>query len=53
MQPEALTDADTIFAAVHTTIDDTLGEVLERTRGRTGLLAATLGLALDRIGAAT
>lgn len=53
MEPEALPDAETVFGAVQTTIDDALAQVLERSRGRTGLLAATLGLALDRIGAAT
>lgn len=46
------TDA-VIFDAVDRTIWDALDEVLDRSAGRaTGLLAATLGLALDRIGAA-
>lgn len=51
MEPNAVPAPEPVFAAVHATIDDTLSQVLERTRGRTGLLAATLGLALDRIGA--
>lgn len=53
MEPRARPDAEPIFAAVRQTIEETLDEALARTRGgRTGLLAATLGLALDRIGAA-
>jgi glutamate dehydrogenase/leucine dehydrogenase len=41
-----------VFDAVDHTIGTTLDEVLDRTAGApTGLLAATLGLALDRIGA--
>ena len=52
MEPGASPDAESIFRAVDQTIDDTLDEILERrTDQRTGLLAATLGLALDRIGA--
>lgn len=53
MEPGAEPAAGPAFAAVQRTIEATLDEALERTRGaRTGLLAATLGLALDRIGAA-
>ncbi|MEO5510011.1 MAG: Glu/Leu/Phe/Val dehydrogenase dimerization domain-containing protein [Longimicrobiales bacterium] len=52
MEPAASPDAHTIFSAVKRTIEDTLDEVVDRNTGRnTGLLAATLGLALDRIGA--
>jgi glutamate dehydrogenase/leucine dehydrogenase len=43
-------DSDSTFAAVDTTIMDTLDEVLDRSGNRsTSLLAATLGLALDRV----
>ncbi len=52
MEPGAVPDAAHIFAAVEGTIKDTLDEVVDRNGGQpTGLLAATLGLALDRIGA--
>jgi glutamate dehydrogenase (NAD(P)+) len=51
MEPAATPDAALIFAAVDRTIEDTLDEVLDRNADRpSGLLAATLGLALDRIG---
>ena len=50
MEPDASPDAESIFNAVDHTIDGTLDEILERRPDpRTGLLAATLGLALDRI----
>jgi glutamate dehydrogenase (NAD(P)+) len=62
MEDDARPDAPSIFAAVDRTIGDTLDEVLDRVdRGRgglrpdrapTGLLAATLDLGLDRVGAA-
>jgi glutamate dehydrogenase/leucine dehydrogenase len=52
MEPQAETRSSAIFDAVRATIDDTLDEVLDRAAdARTGLLSATLGLALDRIGA--
>jgi glutamate dehydrogenase/leucine dehydrogenase len=52
MENGAQADAAAIVAAVERTIAETLDEVLDRTRGRpTELLAATVGLALDRIGA--
>lgn len=52
MGDDARTDAPSIFAAVDRTIDDALDEVVDRSRGKaTGLLAATLGLVLDRAGA--
>jgi glutamate dehydrogenase/leucine dehydrogenase len=52
MEPEAQPHSTPIIEAVEKTIAGTLDDVLERSRGaRTGLLAATLGLALDRIGA--
>ena len=52
MEPQAETHSEAIFRAVTSTIDDTLDEVLDRAAdARTGLLSATLGLALDRIGA--
>ena len=51
MQPAAQTRPEPIFEAVDSTIRDTLDEVLDRAAdARTGLLAATVGLALDRIG---
>ena len=51
MQPDAQTRPEPIFEAVDSTIRDTLDEVLDRAAdARTGLLAATVGLALDRIG---
>lgn len=52
MQPDARADAQPVFDAVDSTIADTLDEVMDRgADARTGVLAATLGLALDRIGA--
>jgi glutamate dehydrogenase (NAD(P)+) len=52
MESNARASADPIFAAVNHTIEETLDEVIDRAGGaRTGLLSATLGLALDRIGA--
>jgi glutamate dehydrogenase/leucine dehydrogenase len=52
MQQNADARADTVFAAVDRTISETLDEVVDRAGGTdTGLLSATLGLALDRIGA--
>jgi glutamate dehydrogenase/leucine dehydrogenase len=52
MESNALPSAEPVFAAVNRTIDDTLDEVIDRAGGaQTGLLSATLGLALDRIGA--
>jgi glutamate dehydrogenase (NAD(P)+) len=51
MEPGARPTAEAVFAAVRDTIDDTLAQAMERTHGRSGLLAATFGLALDRIGA--
>lgn len=52
MQKDACTGADDVFAAVEDTIDDGVDQMLERThRPDRGLMAATLGLALDRIGA--
>lgn len=52
MENGARPDADRIFKAVERTIQDTIDEVLARNGGRPrGLLAATVGLGLDRIGA--
>lgn len=52
MEDAARPDAGAIFAAVDRTIVDTMDEVLERSGNRVrGLLAATLGLGLDRVGA--
>ncbi|CAN5894256.1 Glu/Leu/Phe/Val dehydrogenase family protein [soil metagenome] len=52
MEPEAEARSGPVFAAVEATIDATLEEVLDRAGGgKRGLLSATLGLALDRIGA--
>jgi glutamate dehydrogenase/leucine dehydrogenase len=52
MEPDAVPAAAPVFGAVDRTIGDTLDEVLEAAgRKRRGLLSATLGLALDRIGA--
>jgi glutamate dehydrogenase (NAD(P)+) len=52
MQPDAGTRSTHVFSAVSRTIDDTLDEVFDRAGSTThGLLSATLGLALDRIGA--
>ena len=51
LEPAASTDATSIFKSVDATIEGTLDEVLDRNADeQTGLLAATLGLALDRIG---
>jgi hypothetical protein len=52
MQPDAQPSATAILTDVETTIGDALDEVMDRAGGAHGLLAATLGLALDRIGAA-
>ncbi|MGH7502321.1 MAG: Glu/Leu/Phe/Val dehydrogenase dimerization domain-containing protein [Longimicrobiales bacterium] len=50
MQKDARPAARSIFDAVERTIVETVDEVIERTRGADrALLAATLGLALDRI----
>ncbi|HEX2167319.1 MAG TPA: Glu/Leu/Phe/Val dehydrogenase dimerization domain-containing protein [Longimicrobiales bacterium] len=52
MESNAQPSAEPVFAAVNQTIEHTLDEVLDRAGGaRTGLLSATLGFALDRIGA--
>jgi len=52
MEPTAEARAEPIFRAVQHTIRDTLDEVLDRAaHAECGLLSATLGLALDRIGA--
>jgi glutamate dehydrogenase (NAD(P)+) len=52
MESNARPDSDAIFTAVAATIEDALDEVLDRADGHdTSLLAATLGLALDRTGA--
>lgn len=52
MEGDAVPEADPIFAAVDDTIMATLDEILERARGGArGLLAATLDLVLDRVGA--
>ena len=52
MEEGARPEAEPIFRAVDRTIQDTLDEVLDRNGNRvTGLLAATLGLGLDRVGA--
>ena len=49
MEPGATPNADAVFAAVERTVTDTLDEVLERAGfASRQLLAATLGLALDR-----
>lgn len=50
MDPEAALDAASVFRAVDETITETLREVGGRSGGlSTGLLAATWGLALDRV----
>jgi glutamate dehydrogenase/leucine dehydrogenase len=51
MESGAEPSAAAIVAAVERTIEDTLDEVLDRSGRPTELVAATLGLALDRIGA--
>jgi glutamate dehydrogenase/leucine dehydrogenase len=52
MEGAARPDAEAIFSAVDDTIGGALDEVIERAEGgTTALLAATVGLALDRIGA--
>jgi hypothetical protein len=52
MEDGAGTDDDAIFGAVDATIATAVDETLERAgRPDRGLMAATLGLALDRIGA--
>jgi glutamate dehydrogenase (NAD(P)+) len=50
MEEGAVPRAEPIFEAVDRTISETLDEILERAGAR-GLLAATLGLGLDRVGA--
>lgn len=51
MEPDARPEAPSALSAVRSTITDTLDEVLHRNaRGDAGLLATTLGLALDRVG---
>jgi glutamate dehydrogenase (NAD(P)+) len=52
MESQASTDAECIFAAVDSTIVDTVDEIIARAgRHESDLLAATLALTLDRIGA--
>jgi glutamate dehydrogenase/leucine dehydrogenase len=52
MEPAARAESGPVFDAVDRTIADTLDEVMDRgADAETGVLAATLGLALDRIGA--
>lgn len=52
MEANARTEAQPVFDAVNRTIAETLDEALDRAGGaETGMLAATVGLALDRIGA--
>jgi glutamate dehydrogenase/leucine dehydrogenase len=52
MEANARTETQPVFDAVNRTIAETLDEALDRAGGaETGLLAATVGLALDRIGA--
>lgn len=52
MESNAEPRAEPIFAAVDSTIEEVLDEVVDRAAdAETGLLAATLGLTLDRIGA--
>jgi glutamate dehydrogenase (NAD(P)+) len=52
MESNALTESAAIFAAVEATIESALDEVFRRADGGDrALLAATLGLVLDRIGA--
>jgi glutamate dehydrogenase (NAD(P)+) len=53
MEESAVPRAEPIFAAVDHTIRETLDEVLDRAHQPrlSGLLAATLGLGLDRVGA--
>lgn len=51
MEPTAQPDAPASLAAVQDTISSTLDDVLARNvRTDAGLLASTLGLALDRVG---
>jgi glutamate dehydrogenase/leucine dehydrogenase len=50
MEPGAHTDAASVFAATERTISDTLDEIVDRAGAHdAGLLAATLGLTLDRV----
>jgi glutamate dehydrogenase/leucine dehydrogenase len=52
MEPAAEPRSGAVFQAVEDTIGETLDEVVDRAGdARRGLLSATLGLALDRIGA--
>jgi glutamate dehydrogenase/leucine dehydrogenase len=51
MEPDALPEGEAVLAAIERTVVDALDEVAERGEGRTtGLLAETLGLALERVG---
>jgi glutamate dehydrogenase/leucine dehydrogenase len=51
MEPDALPEGEAVLAAIERTVVDALDEVVERGEGRTtGLLAETLGLALERVG---
>lgn len=53
MERDASATAPAVFDAVTRTITDTVDEVVERAgRADAGLLAATLGMALDRVGPA-
>jgi glutamate dehydrogenase (NAD(P)+) len=53
MEPASVPCAKNVFDAIECTITEALDEVMDRADGRPrALLAATLGLALDRIGAA-
>jgi len=53
MERDASPTADAVFHAVTRTITDSVDEVVDRAgRSDTGLLAATLGMALDRVGQA-
>jgi glutamate dehydrogenase (NAD(P)+) len=52
MESNSRAESEPIFDAVQRTITGALDEVVERAGGKpTTLLAATLGMALDRIGA--
>lgn len=52
LESNSQAEAAPVFDAVNRTIGEALDEVLDRAAGtETGLLSATLGLALDRIGA--
>ncbi|MGH7444642.1 MAG: hypothetical protein ACREKM_07185, partial [Longimicrobiales bacterium] len=50
MERDAIATADAVFAAVERTIADSVDEVVERAgAAEAGLLAATLGMTLDRV----